>query len=66
MGDPAGGQGRRRGKKRKAALGAIVGWLVGYRWFTKLCPYHPKVIETYQGSNPWTSQVNNYLMLAFP
>ena len=41
LGDPAGGQGRRRGKKRKAALGAVVGRCC-CRWFYEIMPLPPE------------------------
>ena len=47
-----------RQKRRKPLLVVVVG---GCRWFTKLCPYHPKVIEAHRGSHPPDQQVDNYL-----
>ena len=54
----AGSPPRQKKKSRAWCCCWLVGWL---SLVTKLCPYHPKVIEAHRGSHPPDQQVDNYL-----
>ena len=61
-----GGRPRRRAgsppRQKKKSRAWCCCWLVGWlSLVTKLCPYHPKVIEAHRGSHPPDQQVDNYL-----